>query len=114
MLSLVNGNFGYWSVDGNNVDTGIPFNVDTWYWIGIVRNGNNNTDIRIYNEAKDTLLWSRLGVGNRNNRTWSDGDSAVHIRARAVGANTYFDELTDEGTPAPPAAAAFMQTKKYR
>lgn len=99
VYSFGNGNFGTHAEDSYQ-DTGIAFDANTWYWIGIKRNGDHSTDISIYNEAKTVRLFHLPDTDNIADRTWSAGDSRFYTRAYTAGAavTSYFDELTDRGT----------------
>lgn len=113
---LANGNFATMTDAGDNVDIGVACAANTWYWLSLIRNGDHDTDIRIYNEARDTVLYSDLGTDNRDNNTWATGDSALYIRADSSGAavTVHFDQLEDVGTPPPPPpVGGAMNMKGY-
>ncbi len=89
--------------DQSGADTTVAYAADTWYWFGFKRNGDNDVDLRIYNEAKTELLFSQLGVETAYGAgtPWEVGDSRVFTVSRDQGSDnskSYYDELTAKGT----------------
>ena len=102
------GVFGYYA--GSPVVTSTSFSANTWYWLGYERIDNTHLNLRVYNEAKTSLVLEILNINNAT--TWSVGTSWITLYC--AGNVGYFDQLTDDGgEPSPAPSGQFMVTQKY-